>query len=260
MPMDMLHTILEDKSVEVAEAKRRIPLGTIRQQASGVQGIRDFKRALEKPSIAIIAEIKKASPSKGTLTEKFDHLEMALEYQAGGAHALSVLTDKKYFQGDKTFVQDIKDLTHVPILRKDFIIDEYQVYESRVLGADALLLIVQALSKTQLSELYQCAAAMGLAAVVETHTEEEIEIANAIGADIIGINNRDLVTFAVNIEQSVRLRPLIRKGALAISESGICTATDVRSLHDAGFKAVLVGEGLIRHADRSEAVRSIIPG
>jgi indole-3-glycerol phosphate synthase len=257
--MDVLHTILAEKSVEVADAKRRVSLGAIRQQSTEVQGIRDFRRALEKPAIAIIAEIKKASPSKGSLTEKFDHLEMALQYQAGGAHALSVLTDKKYFQGDKTFVQDIKDLTHLPILRKDFIIDEYQVYESRVLGADALLLIVRALSKAQLRELHQCATAMGLAVLVEAHTEEEIETANEIGADIIGINNRDLGTFAVSLEHSIRLRPLIRKEAFAISESGILTATDVRSLRDAGFKAVLVGEGLIRHADRSGAVRSIIP-
>jgi indole-3-glycerol phosphate synthase len=257
--MDFLRTILEDKSVEVADARRRLPLATIRQQAANVQGIRDFKRALEKPPIAIIAEIKKTSPSKGTLTEKFDHLEMAMQYQAGGAHALSVLTDKKYFHGDKTFIQDIKDLTYLPILRKDFIIDEYQVYESRILGADALLLIVRALSKAQLGELYQCAKVTGLAVLVEVHSEGELEIANEIGAEMIGINNRDLGTFAVDLEQSVRLRPLIRKGALAISESGILNAADVRTLKNAGFKAVLVGEALIRHGDRSAAVRSMIP-
>ena len=257
--MDVLRTILEDKSVEVADAKRRVPLASIRQQAASVQGIRDFKRALEKPPIAIIAEIKKTSPSKGTLIEKFDHLDLAMQYQAGGAHALSVLTDKKYFHGDKTFIEDIKDLTHLPILRKDFIIDEYQVYESRTLGADALLLIVRAVSKAQLGELYQCAKAAGMAVLVEAHSEEELEVANEIGAEIIGINNRDLVTFAVDLELSVRLRPLIRKGALAISESGIRTATEVRSLKNAGFRAVLVGEGLLRYADRSAAVRSIIP-
>jgi indole-3-glycerol phosphate synthase len=256
--MDVLRAILEDKKAEVEDAKRRNPLAAIRQQAARVEGTRDFKRALEKPPIAIIAEIKKASPSKGTLTDKFDHLEMAMQYQAGGAHALSVLTDKKYFFGDKTFLKDIKELTHLPILRKDFIIDEYQVYESRVLGADALLLIVRAVSKTQLSELYQCAKATGMAVLVEAHSEEEVEVANEIRAEIIGINNRDLVTFSVNLEESVRLRPFIREGALAISESGIVSAADVRSLKKAGFKAVLVGEGLIRHADRSAAVRSLI--
>jgi indole-3-glycerol phosphate synthase len=256
--MDVLRAILENKRTEVMEAKRRATLGAIRDQAANIEGIRDFHRALEKPAIAIIAEIKKASPSKGTLTEKFDHLELAMQYQAGGAHALSVLTDKRYFHGENTFIQDIKDLTHLPILRKDFIIDEYQVYESRVLGADALLLIVRALSKAQLSELYQCGKSTGLAVLVEAHSEKELEFANEIGAEIIGINNRDLETFAVDLEQSVRLRPLIRKGALAVSESGISTASDVRSLKNAGFNAILVGEGLIRHADRSAAVRSLL--
>jgi indole-3-glycerol phosphate synthase len=258
--MDVLSSILEDKIVEVAEARRNISLATIRQRAADVQGMRDFKGALEKPSIALIAEIKKASPSKGTLTEKFNHLELALEYQAGGAHALSVLTDKKYFHGDKSFVQDIKDLTRLPVLRKDFIIDEYQVHESKVLGADALLLIVRALSKAQIGELYQCARAIGLAVLVEVHSEEEIQSANDIGAELVGINNRDLMTFSVDLAHSIKLRPLLWRGALAVSESGISTVADVRALREAGFKAVLVGEGLIRQFDRSAAVRSIIPG
>jgi indole-3-glycerol phosphate synthase len=258
--MDVLSSILEEKIVEVAEARRNISLATIRQRAVEVRGLRDFKGALEKPSIAIIAEIKKASPSKGTLTEKFNHLELALEYQAGGAHALSVLTDKKYFHGDKSFVQDIKDLTRLPVLRKDFIIDEYQVHESKVLGADALLLIVRALSKAQIGELYHCAKAIGLAVLVEVHSEEEIQSANDIGAELVGINNRDLMTFSVDLAHSIKLRPLIRRGALAVSESGISTVADVRALREAGFKAVLIGEGLIRQSDRSAAVRSIIPG
>jgi indole-3-glycerol phosphate synthase len=257
--MDILQTILADKSVEVADARRRVPLAAIRRMAVCIEGVRDFKGALEKPGMAIIAEIKKASPSKGTFTQKFDHLELAMDFQTGGARALSVLTDKKYFQGDKTFVKDIKDLTSLPILRKDFIIDEYQVYESGVLGADAMLLIARALSKQQLGDLYQCAKGIGLAVLVETHSEAEIETANEIGADIIGINNRDLESFEVNLERSIRLRPFIRKEALAISESGISTSADVRILKDAGFDAVLVGEGLIRQADRSAAIRSILP-
>ena len=137
---DMLQAILEDKCREVEEARRRLSLAGIRRQANETQGTRDFRRAIEKAPIAVIAEIKKASPSKGTLSEKFNHLELAMDYERGGAHALSVVTDKKYFQGDKSFVQDVKDLTHVPVLRKDFIIDEYQVYESKVLGADAISL------------------------------------------------------------------------------------------------------------------------
>ena len=258
--MDVLRTILEDKLAEVADAKRRNSLGAIRQQAARVQGIRDFKRAIEKPSIAVIAEVKKAFPAKGTFTEKFDHLEMALRHQAGGADALSVLTDQKYFHGDKTFIQDIKDLTQLPVLRKDFIIDEYQVYESRVLGADALVLMVRAVSKAQLGELFQCAMGQGLAVLVEANSEEEIAVANAIGADIVGIVDSDSVTSAVSIGRSIRLRPLIRKEALAVSESGAFTPTELRSLQEAGFKAVLVGEGLIRLVDRSAVIRTIVLG
>ena len=256
--MDILQAILADKRIEVADARRRVPLAAIRRLAVCVEGVRDFKSALEKPGIGIVAEIKKASPSKGTFTQKFDHLELAMDFQTGGAHALSVLTDKKYFQGDKTFVKDIKDLTSLPILRKDFIIDEYQIYESGVLGADALLLIARALSKEHLSELYQCAKGIGLAVLVEAHSESEVETANDIRADMIGINNRDLETFEVDINCSVRLRPFIHEGALAVSESCISTSTDVRILKEAGFHAVLVGEGLIRHSNRSAAIRSIL--
>jgi indole-3-glycerol phosphate synthase len=255
--MDFLRTILDDKAIEVADARRRVPLAVVREQASEISDIRDFKGALEKSTMAIIAEIKKASPSKGTLAEKFDHLELAIQYQAGGADALSVLTDKKYFQGDKSFVRDVKDLTQLPVLRKDFIIDEYQIYESKILGADALLLIVKALSREHLRDLFECAKSAGLAVLVEAHSEQEIETANEIGAAIIGINNRSLGTFEVSLEHSFRLRPLLRQGAIAVSESGIFTSADVRSLRTAGFQAVLVGEGLLRHADRSAAIRSI---
>jgi len=258
--MDVLQAVLEKKSAEVAEAKRRIPLGAIREQAERVQDIRDFKKALQKPPIAIIAEITKEASSSDTLVEKYDHLEMALQFQAGGAHALSVVADTKSVQHQKSFVRDIKDLTNVPILRKDLIIDEYQVYESRVFGADALLLMVRALTKTQLSELHQCATTMGLAVLVEAQSEDEVRTANEMGADIVGINNRDQVTLAFDIEQSIRLRPLIRKGALAFSDGGIFSPIDVRTLQSAGFKAVLVGQAFIRYPDKSAGVRSIISG
>jgi indole-3-glycerol phosphate synthase len=257
--MDFLQTILEDKRVEVEVAKRRKPLGVMRQQSAETKGIRDFKGALQRQGMALIAEIKKSSPSKGTLTEKFDHLDLALQYQSGGADALSVLTDKKHFGGDKLFVQDVKDITRLPILRKDFLIDEYQVYESRVLGADAVLLIVKALSKDQLRELYECAMNTGLAALVETHSADDIEMANEIKADIIGINNRDLSTFEVTLQHSLDLRELVHADALCVSESGIVSADEVQQLQKAGFKAVLVGEGLLRQADRSAAVRTLIP-
>jgi indole-3-glycerol phosphate synthase len=164
----------------VADAKRRILLGAIRKHTVGSQ---EFWRALERPTIAVIAEIKKASPFSQTPTVESDRIEPALQYQAGAAHSLSVLTDKKNFQGDETFVQDIQDLTHLPILRKDFVIDEYQVCESRSLGADALSLVVRAHSKVYLRVSCRCAKAIGLGALVETHSEKEIETAN-IGTHI----------------------------------------------------------------------------
>jgi indole-3-glycerol phosphate synthase len=258
--MNVLRTILEDKSAEVADAKRRISLGGIRQQSARVPGIRDFKGALLKPPIAVIAEVKKACPSKGTLIEKFDHLEMALQYQARGAHALSVLTDKKYFLGDKTFIQDIKDLTRLPILRKDFIIDEYQVYESRVLGADAVILLAGALSKEHLRELCQCAIGERLAVLVEVCCEEEIETANEIGAEIVAVSSSESINSQAILGHLIRMRPLIRKAALAVGQSGFISPEDFRSLQNAGYKAVLVGQGLISHTNRPSALPTIVAG
>jgi indole-3-glycerol phosphate synthase len=258
--MDLLRSILYDKLAEVAEAKKLVPLAEIREKAATVSDHRDFKRALESVPMAVIAEIKKASPSKGVIIEQFDHRELAGQYHSGGAHALSVLTDEKYFQGHNSFVKDVKQVAALPVLRKDFILDEYQVYESVALGADAILLIVRALAREQLRSLYACARAAGLDVLVETHTAEEIVQANDIGADIIGINNRDLSTFVVDIRRSAQLREFISPQAIAVSESGIGNAADVRLLRDAGFKAVLVGEGLARHADRAAATRSLIPG
>jgi indole-3-glycerol phosphate synthase len=258
--MDILHAILDNKVAEVAEARKLVPMTEIRAKAALVSDHRDFKRALDSVPIAVIAEIKKASPSKGVMVEQFDHRALAGQYQSGGAHALSVLTDEKYFQGHKSFVRDVKQVTTLPVLRKDFILDEYQVYESVVLGADAILLIVRALSREQLRDLYACARDAGLDVLVETHSADEIGQANAIGAEIIGINNRDLSTFVADVRLSALLRGFIGPQAIAVSESGIGNADDVRMLKDAGFQAVLVGEGLIRHADRAAATRSFIPG
>jgi indole-3-glycerol phosphate synthase len=207
----------------------------------------------------LIAEVKRASPSKGTLAENFDHTKIAAEFQAGGAHAISVLTDRKYFGGDQSHIQQVKDVVDVPVLRKDFIIDEYQVYESRALGADAILLIVRALTVSELRHLYECAASLAMAVLVEAHTEKEIEIANSIGAEIIGVNNRDLSTFQANLSTSVALFPFIRSDALAVSESGISSAADVLALRLAGFRAALIGEAVLTRADRAAAVRELIP-
>lgn len=257
--MTILDTILADKKVEVAELQKRTPLRELMDHARRSQRPRGFKRALEQKSFALIAEIKKASPSRGTLVEKFDHRRLAEEFERGGASALSVLTDKKYFSGDPAFVQQVKEAVGLPVLRKDFIVDEYQVYESRALGADAILLIVRALSAQMLTHLMKCAVSLGMDVLVETHTEEEIHAAHVAGAGIVGINNRDLSTFQVSLDISLRLRKLVVPGTLVVSESGIHTRSDMAALRDAGFHAALIGEGLVTSADRVSAVRELMP-
>ncbi|MEK6755740.1 MAG: indole-3-glycerol phosphate synthase TrpC [Bacteroidota bacterium] len=257
--MNILETILEHKRREVTDVRRLISPEEIRELASRANTIRPFSKALRSHEISLIAEIKKASPSRGLLVKNFDHKVLAIELERGGAQALSVLTDRKFFQGDNRFVQEIKELVGLPVLRKDFIIDEYQVYESKAIGADAILLIVKALHTQLLRSLYECATSLGLSVLVETHTAHEIAEANALGADIIGINNRDLTTFDVSLQRSLELRALIRPGAIAVSESGIQTPTDVRKLKEAGFDAVLVGERLVTKADIAEAVRDLLP-
>jgi indole-3-glycerol phosphate synthase len=255
----VLDTILDDKRKEVAESKRSLGIVQIESVARDAAPPRPFKKSLEQVPFALIAEIKKASPSRGTLLKDFDHRKLAIEFQSGGASALSVLTDRKYFGGDPSFIRDVKEVVNLPVLRKDFILDEYQVYESRAIGADAILLIVRALSPADLKRLYDLAASLGMGILVETHTEVEIEIANSIGAEIIGINNRDLGTFEVNIKTSVDLCSHIDKRAIAVSESGITSGRDVLTLQSAGFKAALVGEGIVTREDRTSAVRELIP-
>ena len=258
--MTILDTILADKRVEVAESQTRVPLPEMAKRAQQLQRPRAFKPTLEKVPFALIAEIKKASPSRGNLVEHFDHRKLAEEFEKGGANALSVLTDRKYFSGDPAFIQEVKEVVGLPVLRKDFILDEYQVYESRALGADAILLIVRALSVENLKKLLKCAHSLGMDVLVETHNQEEIQVAHSVGAQIVGINNRDLSTFQVSLETSLRLREFVNPGILVVSESGIHTRNDITALRDAGFRAALVGEGLVTRADRVSAVRELIPG
>lgn len=257
--MNFLDTIVAEKRRELTVAQKAIPLELVVSQARSQEIPRPFKRALENVPFALIAEIKKASPSKGILDENFDHCELAREFQAGGAQALSVLTDKKHFGGDPSFIREVKEIVDLPVLRKDFVLDEYQVFESRSLGADAILLIVKALTKEELRRLYDCALSLGMAVLVETHTESEIKIANSLEAQIIGINNRDLSSFAVSIDTSLNLRHFIRPEAIAVSESGIGSAADVLALRNSGFRAALIGEGLVKRSNRAAVIRELIP-
>ncbi len=207
--MTILESILADKKAEVEESKKRIPLREMAERSRTAQPPRLFKKALQETTFALIAEIKKASPSRGTLVEDFDHRLLAAEFERGGANALSVLTEQKYFGGDPAYIQQVKEVSRLPVLRKDFIVDEYQVYESRVLGADAILLIARALPEAILKTLMDLAESIDMDVLVETQSREEIQTAQTAGAQMIGINNRDLATFQVDLETSLRLREFV---------------------------------------------------
>ncbi len=229
-------------------------LGNVKQIAPP----RDFCAALKLRPPGVIAEIKKSSPSHGVISEDFDHRKIAREYEIGGASALSVLTDRQYFEGDPAYIADVREITALPVLRKDFILDEIQVVESRELQADAILLIVRAMDHAQLARLHTLAHSLGLAALVEVHDESDLEVANDLKMPLIGINNRDLGDYSVSLDRSLRLREKVHADAMVISESGIQSAGDVKALLAAGFHGVLIGESLMRAGDKAGFLRSLI--
>jgi len=255
--VSILETILDQKRREVDEASRAVPVEQLKDEVRNAVGTRPFVRAVQVDGISIIGEIKKASPSRGVLVDDFDHVWLARECERGGARALSVLTDRCFFQGESRFIREVKEAVALPVLRKDFIIDEYQVFESRAMGADAILLIAKALTPDRLKSLFQSARSLDLAVLLETHSAAEVALANSIGANLIGVNNRDLTTFEVSLSRSLELGPLIRPGAVAVSESGIRSASDVRALREAGFQAVLVGESIVTDRNPSDAIRRL---
>jgi indole-3-glycerol phosphate synthase len=229
-----------------------------RKAGPTIHARRDFGAALRSRTPAIIAEIKKASPSKGLLVDEFDPPAIARDYQAGGAVALSVLTDEKFFQGSLAFLCAARAATRLPALRKDFILDEIQIAEAAAHQADAILLIAAILPVERLRQLREYADQFRLASLVEVHNEAEMESAVASGAAIIGVNNRDLGTFQVSLETSVRLAECIPAGVLKVSESGIGSAADIHRLREAGFDAFLVGELLMRAPDRVAALQALL--
>lgn len=253
--MTVLDAIVAHKREELARS--RAPLDAVRGQALGAPPPRDFAAALRRGRCALIAEVKAASPSAGVIRRPFDPVELARAYEAGGADALSVLTDRRFFAGDPEHLRGVRAAVRLPVLRKDFILDPYQVYEARALGADAVLLIAAILNDAQLRELSALAEELGMAALVEVHTEEELERALACGARIVGINNRDLRTFQVDLEVTLRLRPRIPDGVLVVSESGIEHGEQVRRLAEAGVHAVLVGTALASAQDPARTLRAL---
>jgi indole-3-glycerol phosphate synthase len=216
-----------------------------------------FETALKRSKPSFICEIKRASPSKGLIAADFPYLDIALAYEAAGADALSVLTEPEYFLGRNEYLTEVKAHVGLPVLRKDFIIDEYQLYESKVIGADAVLLICALLDTAALRRYIRLCDGLGLSALVEAHDAAEIRSALAAGARIIGVNNRDLRTFSVDLMNSVRLRPQVPAEVLFIAESGIQTATDVAVLRKAGVDALLIGETLMRSPDKKTALESL---
>ena len=261
--MSFLGKIIERKREEIGESSRRLPLEEIRERLKDAPSVRtgSFRQALTVgEKVALIGEIKKASPSKGLIRPDFDPAALASAYARGGASALSVLTDIEFFQGRNEYLALARQASGLPVLRKDFIIDRWQLYESRLLGADCILLIVAALEDPALIDLAALAGELGLEVLVEVHDEKELERALTCRPDMIGVNNRDLDTFEVSLEVSRKLAPLFPEETVRVSESGITDGNDLRELSALGYHAVLVGEHLMRQPDLEQAVRTLLQG
>ncbi len=251
----ILDEIMAYHRQQLPKRKREIPLEDLRAYCSVAPKVVDFFSALAAPGVSLIAECKKASPSKGLLVPDYDPVTLAKTYVRAGASAISVLTDARYFQGSLQDLRDVKENTRnqqgepMPILRKDFIFDPYQVFESRVAGADALLLIAAVLEDGEIKNLLSLTHQLGMNALVEVHTERELKRVLALGACIVGVNNRNLQTFEVDFENTARLRRLIPKDVITVGESGLKTTTDIAHMCEIGVNAVLVGETLVKSRD-----------
>jgi indole-3-glycerol phosphate synthase len=257
----VLDEILTHKRSELAGRRRRVPAGELERQCRGAAPGLDLATALRPRAgerVRLIAEVKKASPSAGILNASLDPVLQARAYAGAGAAAISVLTDEKYFRGSLDDLVAVRAAVSAPLLRKEFIVDEYQLWESRAAGADAVLLIVAALDPAKLRDLLQAATAIGLSTLVEVHVAEELDTALAVGAPVIGVNNRDLRTLRTSLDPSLALLPRIPPGHVAVSESGIASGADVERVLAAGAHAILVGEGLVRAPDVPAKVRELL--
>ncbi len=255
----ILDTIVAHKRKELSVEQDQVPLSELKSKLTDTPPTQDFFGAISNPdSTNLIAEVKKKSPSKGIIRADFDPLQIAYTYQENSAAAISVLTDKHFFDGNLSYLSSIRKAVHLPLLRKDFTIDPYHIFQARVAGADAVLLIVAVLTPDELKEYIEMASSLSLASLIEVHTEEELEIALDADAEIIGINNRDLRTFRTTLDTTFKLLELIPEGKVVVSESGIYTRDDVTALREVGVNAILVGESLMRSQDIGEKVRELI--
>lgn len=254
----VLHEIVAHKREELVARRRRVGLDEVRRLAAAAERARPFCAALQGPRIRLIAEVKGASPSAGTIRPEFDPAEIARGYERAGAAAISVLTDSRYFRGADDHLVEARRAVRVPVLRKDFIVDAYQVYEARALGADAVLLIVAALPAPALADLQALVHELEMAALIEVHTEAELDAALAVGAPLIGINNRNLDTLETSLDTSRRLRPRIPSGVTTVAESGFEERSQVEEMERLGVSAVLVGTALMRAPDPAARLREML--
>ena len=255
----MLKEIVEKTKERLKVAKSIISLDDLKNEVSLMEISNDFpfKKALNEDDISIIAEVKKASPSKGVICEDFNYLTIAKEYESAGASAISVLTEPYFFLGSDDYLKEIASEVNIPVLRKDFIIDEYMIWEAKVLGASAVLLIVSILDTVELKKYLDLAHELGLSAIVEAHDGDEIMRALTVGAEIIGVNNRNLNDFSVNIENSINLRRCVSGDIIFISESGIKTKEDISKLKENNVDAVLIGETLMKCNDKKAMISEL---
>lgn len=258
----ILDDILASKREEVAAAKATLPLQELKGRVKGPRNSRGFRKALQdaKAKPALIAELKRKSPSKGMLRERFDPVRLAQEMQEAGASALSVLTDEKYFGGTLDYLRDAQQFTEIPVLRKDFIIEDYQMYEAAFYQADAVLLITQVLGEAKLRDYMKLAGELGLDALVEVHAQAELDQALKAGATLIGINTRDLRTFTMHPDMVEQLRPRVPSSAVLVAESGIQSRQDIQRLRALRVDAVLIGEALMLAPDPGAKIRDLFQG
>jgi indole-3-glycerol phosphate synthase len=255
MILDKIHAY---KLKEVAESKERVSIESLKERCKDVpKAVRSDAVLKRDNRIKFIAEVKKASPSAGIIREDFNYINIAREYEAGGASAISVLTDKEFFKGDIKYLSEIKETVSLPALRKDFIIDPYQIYEARAAGADLVLLIARILTKEEIDAFLALSHELGMECLVEVHDNDELEKVLETEAAIIGINNRNLDTFKTNLDTTLQLRHRIPEGKIVVSESGIKTRADVLALEEAGIDAILIGETLMRSRDISQKIKEL---
>lgn len=256
--MTILDKLAEHAFERIKEAEKRVPFEEVRAKALALPGGDfNFEKALKKPDISFICECKKASPSKGIIAEDFPYLKIALEYERAGADCISVLTEPKWFLGSDEYLREIAGNVGIPCIRKDFTVHEYMIYEAKLLGAKAVLLICSILSAEQIKSYIEICDSLGISALVEAHDENEVKTALNCGARIIGVNNRNLKDFSVDTDNSRRMRELVPDNVVFVSESGVKTAEDIKKLREIGADAVLIGETLMRADDKKRKLSEL---